>query len=147
MNADVVLPEPPAPAGDYAPVVIRNGIGFVSGQFPIRNGALEFPGRVGVELTVEDGQEACRIAALNVLAQISSATRSFADLNGLLRLDGYVASADDFHAQPAILDEASRLFVDTLGQAGKHARTAFAVTRLPLNSSIELSVTFATGRL
>lgn len=142
--AEIVLPVPPTAVGAYAPVVIRRDIGFVSGQFPLRNGQLVHRGRVGVELGVNEGIEACRIAALNVLAQITSATNGFTDLDGLLRLDGYVASADDFVDQPKVLDAASQLFIEALGlDQGRHARTAFAMTRLPLNSPIELAVTFA----
>ena len=136
------LPPPPAPAGGYAPVVIRRGIGFVSGQFPIRDGALAFRGRVGGELGLDDGKAACEIAALNVLAHIHAATDGFATLDGLLRLDGHVASADEFIDQPTILDAASEVFLDHLGDQGTHARTAFAPSRLPLNAPIELCLTF-----
>ena len=137
-----LLPRPPAPAGGYAPIVIRRGIGFVSGQFPIRDGALAFQGRVGIERTADEAREACRLAALNVLAHVDAATEGFDTLDGLLRLEGYVASADDFHKQPAILDAASEVFMAYLGERGRHARTAFAIPRLPLNATIELCVTF-----
>jgi len=137
------LPTPPAPAGGYAPVVIRRGLGFVSGQFPIKDDALAYLGRVGIERTPEEGAEACRLAALNVLAQIYAATEGFEELDGLLRLDGYIASADTFHAQPAILDAASEVLSNHLGAKGRHARTAFAVPRLPLDATVELAVSFA----
>ena len=123
--------------------MIRRGIGFVSGQFPIRDGALAFLGRVGTERTPNEGREACRLAALNVLAHIHAVTEGFDRLDGLLRLEGYVASADEFHAQPAILDPASEVLTDHLGERGRHARTAFAVPRLPLDAKVELCVTFA----
>lgn len=141
--AEIVLPIPPAAVGAYAPIVVRRGFGFVSGQFPIRDGQLAYQGRVGLELTVDEGQDACRIAALNVLAQIAYVTNDFAGLDGLLRLDGYVASADTLRDQPKVLDAASRLFVEALGKRGHHARTAFAMTRLPLDAPVELAVTFA----
>ena len=136
------LPPPPAPAGGYAPVVIRRGLGVVSGQFPIRDGALVFAGRVGAELSPDEGRAACEIAALNVLAQIHEATEGFARLDGLLRLEGHVASADGFTGQPAILDAASAVFLDHLGERGTHSRTAFAPSRLPLDAPVELCVTF-----
>lgn len=142
--ARTALPAPPAPVGGYAPVVIRRGIGFVSGQFPIRDGALAFRGRVGLDLSLEQGRAACEIAALNVLAQIHAATGGFASLDGLLRLEGHVASADGFDAQPAILDAASHVLTDRLGDKGTHTRTAFAPRRLPLDAAVELCVTFAT---
>ncbi len=140
----ISLPEPPAPAGDYQAVVIRNRMGFVSGQFPFQNAGLVYTGRVDVELSEQEGQDACRIAAMNVLAQISKATDKFEQLSGLLRLDGYVASSDSFHRQPGILNAASQLFSEVLGDRGTHARAAFSVPRLPLNAPIELCVSFAT---
>ncbi len=136
------LPEPPPPAGSYSPVVIRSGLGFVSGQLPIRDGRLLFTGRVGIELTPEQGKAAAEIAALNVLAQIDRALPSWDRFGGLLRVEGFVASASGFTSQPEVLDGASRLFVDVLGDRGVHARAALSVEQLPLNAPVELVVTF-----
>ena len=136
------LPEPPPPAGSYSPVVIRSGLGFVSAQVPFRNGELVYTGRVGVELTAEEGQDAAKVAALNVLAQIKNALGTWEAFGGLLRMDGFVASARGFTRQPEILDSASRLFVDVLGDQGAHARAALSVEQLPLNAPVELVVTF-----
>ena len=137
------LQDPPSPAGSYHPVVIRNGFGFVSGQVPLRNGSLVFAGRVGAELTPDQGKAAAELAALNVLAQIDRALPSWEQFGGLLRVEGFVASARGFTNQPEILDGASRLFVDVLGELGHHARAAFSVSQLPLNAPVELVVTFA----
>ena len=138
------LPVPPAPAGAYQPVVIRNGIGFVSGQFPLVDGLLAYRGRVGAELSEESGRHAAELAALNALAQIKACLGGFDELGGLLRLDGYVASAPGFLAQPRILDAASELLVKVLGaEQGRHARTAFSVEQLPLGSPVELCLSFA----
>jgi enamine deaminase RidA (YjgF/YER057c/UK114 family) len=141
------LPEAPAPVGRYERGIIHDGIGFLSGQFPLVEGKLLIRGRVGHELTVEQGRQAAEAAALNVLAQLRTVTvseaRAFA---GLLRVDGFVASADHFTDQPAVLDAASALFLDQLGDLGRHARTAFAVSRLPLDAPIELVVTFAVAK-
>ncbi len=138
------LPDPPPPAGDYQPVMIRGGFGFVSGQVPVRDGRLLFTGRVGIELTPEQGRAAAEIAALNVLAQIDKALPSWDQFGGLLRVEGFVASASGFTNQPEILDGASRLFAEALGELGQHSRAAFSVEQLPLNASVELVVTFAT---
>ena len=137
------MPDPPPPAGDYQPVIIRGGLGFVSGQLPIRDGRLLFIGRVGIELTPEQGKAAAEIAALNVLAQIDRALPSWDRFGGLLRVEGFVASASGFTSQPEVLDGASRLFVETLGELGQHSRAALSVEQLPLNASVELVVTFA----
>jgi enamine deaminase RidA (YjgF/YER057c/UK114 family) len=143
MKNEMSLPLPPNPVGSYKAGVVRNGIGFVSGQFPLVEGKLAFIGRVGAELNSEEGYEAARIAGLNVLSQISRLTDEFESLDGILRLDGYVASEVGFFDQPQVLNGASDLFVQYLGSKGDHARTAFSVMQLPLNSPIELAVTFA----
>lgn len=140
----IALPDPPQPVGAYAACVIRNGIGFVSGQFPLADGALIHKGRIGAELSIDEGRNACRQAALNVLAQIAAVTDDFETLAGLLRIDGYIASAEGFVQQPTVLDAASALFVETLSEKGVHARSAIAVPWLPLNSPVELVATFAT---
>lgn len=116
---------------------------MLSGQFPIRDGRLLYAGVVGSELTIEDGQAAARSAALNVLAQLKELLGSFARLGGLLRVDGAVASARGFTEQAAVLDGASDLFVQVLGERGAHARSALGVNCLPLNAPVELVVTFA----
>ncbi len=138
------LPDPPPPAGDYQPVMIRGGLGFVSGQVLVRDGRLVFAGRVGVELTPEQGKAAAELAALNVLAQIDEALPSWDQFGGLVRVEGVVASASGFTNQPEILDGASRLFAEVLGELGQHSRAAFSVEQLPLNASVELVVTSTT---
>ncbi len=138
----LALPAAPAPVGNYRRGVIRGGIGMLSGQLPLRDGKPTHVGRVGDSLTVEDGQAAARIAALNVLAQLKEVLGSFARLDGLLRLDGLVASADGFTGQATVLNGASDLFADVLGERGAHARSAAGVPSLPLDVPVELVVTF-----
>lgn len=138
-----VLPSAPPAAGKYAPSMSAHGLLFISGQMPLREGRLEFPGRVGMELSEADGGAAARLAALNVLAQIHAALHGFDRLISLLRVDGYVSSSPGWGDQPRVLDSASQLFLDALGEKGRHARTAFAVPQLPFNASIELVVTAA----
>jgi enamine deaminase RidA (YjgF/YER057c/UK114 family) len=139
----VRLPEPSAPAGMYVPFRLDRGIGYLAAQFPTRDGQYVLLGRVGRELTVEQGREAARLAALSALSRIQQALGGFERLVGLLRVDGHVASADDFQDQPRVLDGASELFLQALGERGTHARTAFAPARLPRDNSIELVVTFS----
>jgi enamine deaminase RidA (YjgF/YER057c/UK114 family) len=142
-EAGIVLPEPPAAAGVYQRVVCRGRTGFVSGQFPFRNGRLAHTGRVGNELTPEQGRDCAAIAAANVLAQIRAALGGWERFDGLLRVEGHVASAPEFLKQPMVLDGASEFFVRALGpELGAHARTAFHATRLPIDAPVELAVTF-----
>jgi enamine deaminase RidA (YjgF/YER057c/UK114 family) len=139
----IVLPEPPAAAGAYQPVVYRGNFGFVSGQFPFRQGRLAYAGRVGAELTHDHGRERAAIASLNVLAQVRAALGGWQRFGGLCRVEGHVASGPEFLKQPAVLDGASELFVRALGrELGAHARTAFHASRLPLDAPVELVVTF-----
>lgn len=143
-HAGILLPEPPAPAGNYQRVVFRGGVGFVSGQFPFRQGRLVHAGRVGAELSLEDGKLCAEIAAANALAQIRKALRGWSRFDGLLQVEGHVASAPEFLEQPAVLNAASDFFVRALGpRLGAHTRTAFHAARLPVDAPVELAVTFA----
>jgi enamine deaminase RidA (YjgF/YER057c/UK114 family) len=137
-----VLPVPAPPAGQYEPFRLDRGVGYLAAQHPARDGKYVMPGRVGRELTLAEGQQAAGLAALVVLSRIRQALDGFARLRGLLRVDGYVASTDDFLAQPTVLDGASEIFAVALAERGRHARTAFAMPRLPLNNSVKLVVTF-----
>ena len=142
----LVLPVPPDPVGAYARGVVRGGVGFLSGQFPLVDGVIAHPGRLGEALTTAQGQQAAHVAALNALAQIDALLGGLQDLDGLLRLDGIIACVDGFDALPAVLDGASRLFVDALGDRGRHARSIVPVHRLPMDAPLELVLTFATRR-
>jgi enamine deaminase RidA (YjgF/YER057c/UK114 family) len=137
------LPEPGPPAGAYEPFRLHAGVGYLAAQLPSRAGRYVFLGRVGAELTPEEGYKAAQLAALGGLSRIRQALGGFERLVGLLRVDGWVASVDGFIDQPKVLDGASDVFLLALGDRGKHARTAFAPTRLPRDNSIELVVTFA----
>ena len=139
----MTLPLPPAAAGHYQAVIIRNGLGFVAGQLPFQDGRLVHPGRLGAELSFEEARQAAVISAVNVLAQIEQALGTWTRFGGLLRIDGYVASAEGRIDQAAVLDSASEFFVEQLGALGQHTRAAIVVPRLPLDASVELVATFA----
>jgi enamine deaminase RidA (YjgF/YER057c/UK114 family) len=134
------LPPAPKPAGKYAATVRAGNLLFVSGQFPIQNGAGRYFGRVGAELSEAGGYAAARLAALNVLAQIRAALGDFDHLEQLIRVEGHVASAPGWNNAPKVLDGASDLFVAVLGERGRHTRTAFTPASLPLNLAVELVV-------
>ena len=138
----IELPTPPPPGGAYAPFVLDRGIGWLSAQVPPKSSPLA-TGRVGAELTPEQGYEAARLAALVAIARIHEALGGLDRLRTLLRVEGHVASAEGFLAQPRVLDGASEAFAQLLGDRGRHARTAFGPPRLPHDVSIELAITFA----
>ncbi len=140
-EAGIALPNAPQPLGAYRAAVQAGSLLFLSGQLPIKDGALRYKGRVGAELSLEEGRAAAEMTALNVLAQIRHFLGGFDRLRQIVRLEGYVASAPDFHDQPKVLDGASELLRRALGDRAGHARSAFAVSHLPANAAIELIVT------
>ena len=134
----IELPEPPEPVASYIPWVIAGGLIFVSGQIPSRNGGLPRTGRVGAELTVEEGAEEARFCALNVLAQLRGAAGTLDMIGRIVRLGVFVASAPGFTHQPAVANGASDLMKDVFGDAGTHARAAVGVSELPLGAPVEV---------
>ena len=137
------LPLAPKPAGNYSAFVRTGDLLFLAAQIPIEDGVLRYTGRVGAELTEEQGCAAARLVALNVLAQIQAALGSFDRLDHLVRVEGHVASAPGWCNAPKVLDGASDLFAAVLGERGGHARSAFTPACLPLNIAVELVVTAA----
>ena len=134
------LPEPSAPAGSYLPAIRSGNLLFLSAQMPVLEGEVVYPGRVGLDLTAEQGYEAAKIAGLNSLARIRAELGSFNKLKQIVRIDGHVASSPDFFDQPAVIDGGSDLFNAVLGERAGHARTAFGPQTLPKNISIELVI-------
>jgi len=141
----LVLPDPPAPIGAYQAVVLRSGLGFVSGQLPFVGGTLLRTGRLGGEVDVAAGRLAARAAALNILAQITCALGGWDRLLGLCRLDGILATAPGFTELADVMDGASNLLLEILGpELGAHARSVSSAMALPGDAPIELVCTFAT---
>ncbi|MCP2513538.1 RidA family protein [Achromobacter mucicolens] len=136
----LTLPPAPKPLGQYTAVSQAGDLLFISGQLPLRDGRVVWQGRVGAELTVDQGRQAAELAALNVLAQIRQHTGSFDRLDHLVRVEGHVASAPGFLDQPTVLDGASGLFARVLGDKAGHARTANSVAQQPGNAAVILVV-------
>lgn len=141
-SADPIPHDVPVPLGAYVAVALRGQTGHVSGQFPLCHGEVVLPGKLGAPLTVAQGQQAARIAALNVLGQIRKAMDGDLSRIELCRVDGFIACAPGFLELPAVLDGASETFVEILGERGKHARGVFPVSHLPRDMAIELMVSF-----
>jgi enamine deaminase RidA (YjgF/YER057c/UK114 family) len=139
----IELPDPPAPRGNYTRGTIAGELLFLSGQLPIREGRIVYTGRVGAELSVEDGRDAAALAALNVLAQLKAVLGDLDRVREIVRLEGHVASAPGFVDQPQVLDAASDFFARALPGRSGHARTAFAHPQLPLDAAVELVVIVA----
>ena len=132
------LPEAPAPAANYKAFVRAGQLLFISGQLPLVAGEIRYAGHVGSDLTEGEGYEAAKLCALNVLAQIKEALGGFDDLECLVRVEGHVNSAPGFTGHPKILNGASDLFANVLGDRAGHARTAVGHNELPLNAAVEI---------
>ena len=141
----IQLPEPAAPLAAYVGHVVHGGLVTVSGQLPLENGAPAMTGRLGDGVGEEDGARCARLCAINVLAQLRAALEGDWDrLERCVRLGGFVAATPDFTQHPAVINGASELMVDVLGERGAHARAAVGVASLPLGVPVEVEATFAT---
>ena len=135
----LTLPSVVPPLASYVPAVQSGNYVYVSGQVPMVDGKLPFVGKVGAEVTVEQGTEMARICALNALAAIDALV-GLGRLVKIVKLTGFVASAEGFTGQPAVINGASNLFGDVLGELGRHARSAVGVAELPLGAPVEVEV-------
>ena len=135
----ITLPTPPQPAGAYVRAKKTGNLIFVAGQLPLVSGELKYIGRIGDDLSIEDGYEAAKICALNVLSILNAEAGSLDNIAQLVRVEGFVCSADGFTDQPKVINGASDFFSEILGDAGSHARLAIGVKELPLGASVELS--------
>jgi enamine deaminase RidA (YjgF/YER057c/UK114 family) len=131
---------PPAPQGAYQPAVISGNLIFVSGQLPLREGKLLYKGKVGSEISIEDGMEAARLAAINSLSVIKSELGDLDRIKRIVKLTGYVSSALGFDMQAKVVNGASQFFYDVFGDIGRHARAAVGVYELPLGAPVEIEV-------
>ncbi len=137
------LPSAPPPAANYKRCVRAGNLAFFSGQLPWVDGKIRYAGHVGSDLTDEEGYEAAKICALNALAQIKAEFGSFDPLSAIVRVEGHVNSASGWTGHPQVLNGASDLFREVLGERAGHARTALGHNELPLNAAVELVVIVA----
>ncbi len=141
----IELPAAPKPVANYIPAVQAGALLFLSGVIPLRDGQVVVTGKLGRELTVEQGKEAARIALLNALAIIRQELGSLDRVGKIVRMVGHVASAEGFVQHPAVINGASDLLVQIFGEAGRHARVALGAAELPLNAPIELELIVQVG--
>lgn len=134
------LPEVAKPLAAYIPAKKYGNIVMTSGQVPIVKGEMKFKGKIGKELTEEDGQKAAQICALNCLAAIKSVIGSLDNIEEVIKLTVFVNSAEGFTAQPKVANGASELIGKIFGENGLHARSAVGVSELPLNAAVEIEM-------
>lgn len=137
----VELPAPAKPAGNYVAVNVRGNIAYIAIQFPKKNGELLYKGRLGLELTTDEGYKAMELCALNVLSQVETAV-GLENILGLNHFDAYYQAYGDWDEAPRLVDGASDLFTKVLGERGIHSRAIFGVERLSKNFSVGLTCSF-----
>jgi len=139
------LPEVAAPVAAYVPAVKVDDIIYTAGQVAFVKGELQFKGRLGDDVTVDDGYQAAAICALNALAAVKSVAGSLDDVARIVRVAGYVNSTNDFTDQAKVLNGASELMLKIFGDAGRHARSAIGVNTLPLGACVEVELVVKLG--
>jgi enamine deaminase RidA (YjgF/YER057c/UK114 family) len=137
------LPQAHAPLANYVPVVAAGGLLFISGQVPRRADGSVVPGRVGDGANVADGQAAARLAGLAILAQAQAALGTLDRIERVVRLNGAVNATPEFADHPLVINGASDLMVEVLGEAGRHSRTAIGVASLPGGAIVEIDAVLA----
>ena len=137
----LTLPAPSKPGGNYIAVNVRNNVAYIAIQLPKDGDNWIYKGRVGAELTTEEGYKAMQLCALNVLAHIDQSI-GYENIVGMNHLDAYFQSADGWDESPKIVDGASDLFVNVFGDKGKHSRAIFGVEKLPRNFSAGITCSF-----
>lgn len=142
----ITLPEAAAPAANYVPYVVTGNLVHVAGQVTLKDGKLEFVGKVGRDFGVDEGYQAARLCGLNLIAQAKAACGG--DLDRVVRvvkLGGFVNGTTDFTDQPKVVNGASDLMVEVFGDAGRHARFAVGAPALPFDVAVEVDGIFEIG--
>ena len=139
---NINLPKAPDPVGAYVASKIVGNLVFISGQLPIDSEGKLIKGKIGKELNLEQGQQAAKFCALNLLAQLKKICGSLDKVKGCVKITGYVNSIDSFVDQPKIVNGASDLISQIFGNIGKHTRAAVSVNSLQLGAAVEIEGIF-----
>jgi enamine deaminase RidA (YjgF/YER057c/UK114 family) len=140
---NIILPPAPNPVGAYLAYRQSKNLIFISGQISIKADGNLIKGKVGADLTLEEGQEAAKICAINILSQIKAACGgNLNKIKGCIKITGFVNSNDSFIDQPKVINAASDLLVKIFEEDGKHSRAAVSVNSLPLGAAVEIEAIF-----
>jgi enamine deaminase RidA (YjgF/YER057c/UK114 family) len=138
----IELPNAPQSAGSYVQVAITGNLVFVSGQIPVEPGSIpmqvKFKGKVGKDISLEEGQEAARLCTINALAQLKSTLGSLEKIRKFVKVSGFVNCDASFSNHPQIINGASDFIVQLFGEKGRHSRSAIGASSLPLDSAVEI---------
>jgi len=140
---NIVLPNAPDPVGAYVAYKKSKNMLFISGQLPISGEGKMIKGKIGKNLSLEDGQAASKLCVLNILAQVKKAMNGKLDeVKSCIKITGYVNSSDDFIDQPKVINPASETLANLFGEKGKHTRAAVSANSLPLGAAVEIDAIF-----
>ena len=138
-NLGLNIPELPKALANYVPYKIVGKTMYISGQAPVKNGEIIYRGKVGADITVQDGVEAAKLCVINIIAGVKTGIKGdWNKLDSFVKLTGYVNCQDNFTEQPNIINGASDLLVDIFGDQGRHSRVAVGSNALPLGIAVEI---------
>ena len=138
---DIELPPAPPAVAAYQPWVRTGNLVFTSGQLPWRDGEIAYAGKLGAEVSDEEGYQAARQCALNAIAQLKAATGDLDKIQKIVRIEGYVHCAEGFRGHPQVLNGASDLVNEIFGERGQHTRLALGINEMPLDAAVQLAMT------
>jgi enamine deaminase RidA (YjgF/YER057c/UK114 family) len=141
----LVLPPVAAPVAAYVPAVRTGSYVYTAGQLPLAEGKLLATGKVGAQISAEEAARLARTCALNALAAVASVAGGLSAIRRIVKVTGFVASSPGFTGQPQVLNGASELLLEVLGEAGRHARSAVGVAELPLDAPVEVELIAEVG--
>jgi enamine deaminase RidA (YjgF/YER057c/UK114 family) len=136
----IIISDVPKPAASYIPAVQTGNLIFTAGQGCKKDGVLVYKGKLGEDLTVEEGYEAAKVSITNCLAILKGYLGDLDKIKKIVKLLGFVASAPGFDQQPYVINGASELLIDAFGEKGKHARSAIGVSELPFGTPVEIEM-------
>ncbi|WP_022728335.1 RidA family protein [Fodinicurvata sediminis] len=135
----IEIATPAAPVANYVGFVTTGNLVFVSGQLPLKEGKLQYEGRLGESVSLEEGQAAARLCAVNIIAQLKAACDGDLDrVKRIVRLGGFVNSVPGYKDQPKVINGASDLMAEVFAEAGTHCRAAVSAGALPLDAAVEI---------
>lgn len=137
---DIDLSLPGAPVANYVPLVRTGNLVFLSGSLPVRPDGSRIEGKVGADLSLEEAQDAARLATIGLLARLRGELGSLDEVTRVVKVTGYVNAPADFTLHPQVVNGASDLLVQVFGEAGRHARAAVGVASLPFNVPVEVEM-------
>ncbi|MDQ1081326.1 RidA family protein [Pseudoroseomonas cervicalis] len=143
----ITLPTPAAPVANYVPfTLVSDGrLVVISGQVPVRDGAVVYKGKVGADLDIDTAKDAARLCLINVLAQLQAAVGDLDRVTRVARLGGFIAAGPDFTQHALVMNGASDLAVEVFGDVGRHARSTIGVPSLPMDAAVEVEGMFEIG--